>query len=398
MLSERMSRVTESATMKISRETFNLKSQGIDIINLGVGEPDFNTPDFIKEAAKKAIDNNKTNYTLTRGITELRDAISIRIKKDFNVDFSADEIIVTNGAKQAIFNIILAIINHDDEVIVPTPCWPTYMELIHIAGGVPVKLKTDVSMDFKITPLQLKEAITAKTKAILFSNPSNPTGMVYSKSELEELALILKESGVFVLSDEIYGRLVFDDLDYISLGTYREYLNNKLVLFQGASKAYAMTGWRLGFAAGPKEVISACNTIQGHSTSNVATISQYAAVAAFNGNQEVVNKMRDAFEERRDFVFDYLKSIKGLSVTKPEGAFYIFPKIESFYGVAPDGTEIRNSTDLTLYLLKTAHVAVVPGLGFEAEGYIRISYAASMEQLEKGLKRISDALLQIKQA
>lgn len=387
-----MGRISESVTMKIAAETIRLKSQGVDIINLGVGEPDFNTPDFVKEAAKKAIDENKTHYTLTRGITELRESISSHLKNDFNVNFSIDEIIVTNGAKQAIFNIILALINQNDEVIVPTPCWPTYIELINIVGGIPVKLKTDISMNFKITPEQLKEAITPKTKAVIFSNPGNPTGMVYSKSELDGLAEILKESGVFILSDEIYGRLVYDNFDFTSMAIYREYLNNKLVLFQGASKAYAMTGWRLGFAAGPTEVINACNTIQGHSTSNVATISQHAAVAAFNGNQDVVNKMRDAFEERRDFVVDFLKTIKGLAFSKPEGAFYIFPKIESFYGVAPDGKEIKNSTDLTLYLLNNAHVAVVPGKGFEAEGYIRISYAASMEQLEKGLKQIKNAL------
>ncbi|NOG44110.1 MAG: pyridoxal phosphate-dependent aminotransferase [Calditrichaeota bacterium] len=396
MLSERMTRVTESATMKIAAETIRLKSEGIDIINLGVGEPDFNTPEFVKDAAKQAIDDNKTHYTLTRGIKILRESISKRLKKDFDVEFSADEIIVTNGAKQAIFNIILAMINHDDEVIVPTPCWPTYMELIHIAGGVPVKLKTDVSMDFKITPEQLKKAITPKTKAILFSNPSNPTGMVYSKSELEKLVQTLRESGIFVFSDEIYGKLVFDNFDFVSLATYREYLNNKLVLFQGASKAYAMTGWRLGFAAGPKEVINACNTIQGHSTSNVATISQHAALAAFDGDQDIVDRMRDAFEERRNFVTDYLKTIKGLSFTKPEGAFYVFPEIKSFYGIAPDGSEIRNSTDLTMYLLQNAHVAVVPGLGFEAEDYIRISYAASMEQLEQGLSQIKDALEKIR--
>ncbi len=272
MLSDRMKRVTESATMKIAAETILLKRQGVDIINLSVGEPDFNSPDFLKAAAKKAIDENKTQYTLTRGITELREAISSRIKEDFNAHFSPDEIIVTNGAKQAIFNIILAIINHDDEVLVPTPCWPTYIELIHIAGGVPVRLKTDVSNDFKITPTQLKAAITPKTKAILFSNPSNPTGMVYSKDELEALTKILKESGIYIFSDEIYGKLVYDNFDYVSLAVYREFLNNKLILFQGASKAYAMTGWRLGFAAGPKEVINACNTIQGHSTSNVSTI------------------------------------------------------------------------------------------------------------------------------
>ncbi len=396
MLSDRMNRVTESATMKISAETFRLKSQGINIINLGVGEPDFNSPDFVKEAAIKAIEENKTHYTLTRGIKELRESISERLKSDFDVNFTPDEIIATNGAKQAIFNIILALINHDDEVIVPTPCWPTYIELINIAGGVPVKLKTDVTMDFKIRPEQLKNAITPKTKAILFSNPSNPTGMVYSKDEIEELVAILRESNVFVLSDEIYGRLVYENYDFISLGIYREYLNNRLVLFQGASKAYAMTGWRLGFAAGPKEVINACNIIQGHSTSNVATISQYAAMAAFSGEQGIVDKMRDAFEERRDFVIDFLKTIKGLSFTKPAGAFYVFPKIESFYGIAPDGTEINNSTDLTLYLLHFANVAVVPGKGFEAEGYIRISYAASKQQLEKGLKKIKNALEQIR--
>lgn len=396
MLSQMMSRISESGTMRMAAEAINLRSQGYEIINLGVGEPDFNTSDFIKNAAKDALDKNLTHYTLNRGIKELRDVICNWLQAEFNVEYSSDEIIISNGAKQAIFNTILALVSPGDEVIIPTPCWPTYIELIKAVGAIPVLLKTGLENNFKISPEQLKSALSEKTKALVFSNPSNPTGMTYDGAELKGLVDVLKDTNVFILSDEIYSKLIYDNCPFDSVGIYREVLKDRIILFQGVSKAFAMTGWRLGFAAGPREVIKACDIIQGHATSSVSSISQYAAVAAFSGPQNDVIKMRTQFDERRKFVMQYLKKIPGMKFIKPDGAFYFFPKIDAFYGISPDGTEIKNSTDLALYILRNAQVSVVPGQGFAAEHYLRISYANSLSQLEKGLKAIKRTLDQIK--
>lgn len=396
MLSQMMLRISESGTMRMAAEAINLRSQGYEIINLGVGEPDFNTSDFIKNAAKDALDNNLTHYTLNSGIKELREAIVTWLKSEFNVCYSANEIIISNGAKQAIFNTILALISPGDEVIIPTPCWPTYIELVKAVGAVPVLLNSGLQSNFKITPDQLQSAITGKTKALIFSNPSNPTGMTYNNAELKALVDVLANFNVFVLSDEIYSKLIYDNCSFESIGVYRKLLNDRIVLFQGVSKAFAMTGWRLGFAAGPGELIKACDIIQGHATSGVSSISQYAAVAAFSGPQDDVYKMRAQFDERRQFVLQFLKTIPGMEFIKPDGAFYFFPKIDAFYGTAPDGSSIKSSTDLALYILRNAHVSVVPGQGFAAEHYLRISYANSMSQLEKGLIAIKRTLGKIK--
>lgn len=395
MLADRIKRLKESATMKMAAETIRLKSQGMDIINLGVGEPDFFTPEIVKKAASKAIDENKTFYTLNKGLLELRQVISDYLKKNYAVNYNPDEIIITNGAKQALFNCIMTLIDHNDEVIIPTPCWSTYPELVHLAGGKTVFIITDINNNFKITAQQLKNTITPKTKAVLFCNPNNPTGIVYNKKEIEEFAVVLEGTGVFVICDEIYSKLIYDNYEYVSFGKYRDILKNRVIILQGASKAYAMTGWRLGFAAGPVEIIKAADLVQSHSTSNVSTISQYAAVAAFGRVEHEVSQMARAFDERRRFVISFLKTIKGLFFVKPHGAFYIFPKIDYFYGIAPDGMTVNNSNDLAMYLLKNAHVATVPGKGFEAEHYIRISYANSMENIEKGLNKIKQELKKI---
>lgn len=398
MLSEIMNRVSESETMRMAAAAINLRSRGIEVINLGVGEPDFNTPEHIKNAAREALDRNLTHYTLSRGVEELREAISGWLKKEFNVEYSADELIVSNGAKQAIFNAFLALISPGDEVLIPTPCWPTYIELTHIIGAKPVLLETGLSDHFKITPEQLSKAITPHTKAFILSNPSNPTGMTYQKNEIAALVDVLKDSDVYIFSDEIYGKLIYGKCCFESAGVYRDSLNDKVVLFQGVSKAYAMTGWRLGFAAASKDVIKACDVLQGHSTSNVSTISQYAALAAFNGPREDVQNMRQKFDERRKYVYNYLKTIPDLQFIEPDGAFYFFPKIDKFYGTARDGSKITNSTELALYLLNNAYVSVIPGKGFASEHYLRLSYATGMDQLQKGLEALKEGLLKIQRA
>jgi len=395
MLADRILRLNESATMKMAAETIRLKSQGVDIINFGIGEPDFNTPSSVKQAAKKAIDENKTYYTLNRGLAELRQAICRFLRTDFDINYSTEEIIVTNGAKQALFNCILTLVNRDDEVIIPTPCWPSYPELVNLAAGKIVPLVTDFANDFKISPQQLEKAITAKTKVLLFCNPSNPTGTVYSRQEVEEIAEVLKDSNVFVISDEIYGKLIYDNFTFSSFGKYREQLDNRVIILQGASKAFAMTGWRIGFAAGPLDIIKAADMVQSHSTSNVSSISQYAAIEAFSNVRDEVEQMIKAFDERRRYMISFLKNIDGLLFAEPHGAFYIFPKIDYFYGIALDGTRINNSTDMALYLLKNAHVATIPGKGFLAEDYIRISYANSMENIKTGLNKIKQSLEKI---
>jgi len=395
MLADRISRLNESATMKMAAETIRLKSNGIDIINLGIGEPDFSTPELVKQAAKKAIDENRTHYTLNRGLLELREIISNYLKDDFDISYSADEIIVTNGAKQALFNSILTLVNRDDEVIVPTPAWPSYPELVNLTGGQVLNINTEFSNNFKITAEQLKNSIGPKTKALLFCNPNNPSGTVYNRQEVEALVDVLKNTNVYVISDEIYGKLIYDNYEYVSFGKYREVLDNRVIVLQGASKAFAMTGWRLGFAAGPNDIIKAADLVQSHSTSNVSSISQYAAIEAFSSVREDVQQMILTFDERRRYMISFLNGIKGLFFAEPLGAFYIFPKIDYFYGTASDGTRIENSTDLALYLLKNAHVATVPGKGFNAEDYIRISYANSMENIKKGLKKIRKSLEEI---
>jgi len=395
MLANRIYRLNESATMKMAAETIRLKSSGVNIINFGIGEPDFNTPAAVKQAAKKAIDDNKTYYTLNKGMAELRQTISTYLKSDYDISYSAEEIIVTNGAKQALFNTILTMVNQDDEVIVPAPCWPSYPELIHLTGGRVVYIETDYSNNFKITPEQLKSSITDKTKVLLFCNPNNPTGTVYNREEVEALVDVVKDSNIYIVSDEIYGKLIYDNYDYISMGKFRKLLNDRVIVLQGASKAFAMTGWRLGFAAGPEEIIKAADLVQSHSTSNVSTISQYAAMEAFSNVREDVQKMITAFDERRRYMISFLKEIKGLFFAEPHGAFYIFPKIDYFYGTVENGTPVNNSTDLALYLLRNAHVATVPGIGFNAENYIRISYANSMENIKKGLQQIKKSLEEI---
>ena len=395
MLSKRAQRLKESATLKVSGEAMRLRAEGVDIINLGMGEPDFNSPDHVKQAAIKAVEDNHSHYTINRGIMPLRQAISERMKEDYDADYPPDQIIVTNGAKQSIFNVLMALLNTGDEVIMPSPVWPTHPEAVGLADGKAIVVPATEQNGFKLTPQQLRAAITPKTKAVMLSNPCNPTGMVYNRAELGALLQEIKGTDIYFLSDEVYAPLRFDDLDYVSGAAFRELLDDRLVILQAVSKAYAMTGWRIGFSLGPVEIIKAMDKIQGHSTSNASSISQYAAMAALTGPQDVVEEMRAVYEERRAYVQGQLKKMAGIQFTMPQGAFYFFPNISGCYGRTDSGRIIANSTDLALYLLQEAHVAMVPGIGFEAENYLRISYAASLDDLEKAMNRMQIALQRI---
>lgn len=396
MISERARRIGVSQTLKISEKAKQMKREGIDVIDLSVGEPDFPTPLNIKEAAKRAIDENFTRYTASDGIVELKKAIIQRIKEDYGLEYNLDEVLVSCGAKHSLYNAVLAIVEKGDEVIVPSPYWVSYPEMVSLADGKTVFLEALEENNFCITPEQLKGAISPSTKAIILNNPSNPTGAAYSRENLEALAKILEEEDIIVISDEIYSKLVYDEYKFISFPTFSEKIKKKTILINGVSKAYSMTGWRIGYALGPKEIIDAMSKIQSHATSNPTSISQKAALEALSAPQFEVNKMVQEFQRRRNYVLQKLETIEGISCAKPKGAFYVFPNVESFYGKEGKGMVIRNSYGLAYYLLKEARVAIVPGAAFGQDKCIRISYATSMENLEKGMERIKEALLNLK--
>ncbi|RMH62693.1 MAG: pyridoxal phosphate-dependent aminotransferase [Calditrichaeota bacterium] len=392
MLSARAARLKESATIKVSGAAKRMIAEGVDVINLSMGEPDYNTPEHIKQAAHAAIDANHTHYTINRGIPALREAVCRRLKADFNVDYTADQVIVSSGAKQSLFNIIMALVDEGDEVLLPYPAWPTHPEAIGIAGGKVVPLYTDEKSHFKITPRQLEEAITPQSRMLLFSNPVNPTGMAYNDSEVAALVDVLKKHHLYILSDEIYARLCYDGLAYRSMASFPE-IYDRVILVQGVSKAYAMTGWRIGFSCGPAAIMKAADKIQGHSTSNASSIAQYAALAAVDGPQDALDDMLATYAKRRTYIMQRFAAMPGVHYVEPQGAFYLFPNIN---GVLTD--TVDTSEKLALYLLEEAHVAVVPGIGFGAEGFLRISYAASMEQLEEACDRIEKALNKLRKA
>lgn len=391
MLADRIKDIAVSQTMMIYSEAKKLKSQGIDIIDLSVGESDFHTPINIKESGKNAIDQNKTKYTLNQGTTELRAAIASKLKRDNNLDYTIDEIIVSNGAKQSIYNSILATINPGDEVIVPAPYWVSYPSMIQLAGGKMIVIETEESNGFKISAAQLASAITPKTKMLILCNPSNPTGALYSKTELENLAEIIKQNNLYVLADEIYEKLVYEQNSFISFASLSDEIKNKTILINGISKSYAMTGWRIGYAAAPENIISAINKIQSHTTSSASSISQYAAIEAVSGPQYVISEMLDEFRKRRDYLYEELISIERITCQKPDGAFYLFPNISKYFQKHSDEMQINNSFDLSMFLLNEAHVAVVPGIAFGKEGYVRLSYSTSMENLKEAVKRLKKA-------
>ena len=394
-LSARLNRLSPSETLAMSQKSSELKAQGIDIINMSVGEPDFNTPDHIKEAAKKAIDENYSRYSPVAGYPSLRNAIVEKLKKENGLEYTAAQISCANGAKQSVCNTIMALVNAGDEVIIPAPYWVSYPEMVKLADGTPVSVAAGIEQDFKITPAQLEAAITPKTKLLILCSPSNPTGSVYSREELAGLAAVLaKHPQVYVIADEIY-----EHINYIgkheSIAQFPE-IKDRVVIVNGVSKAYAMTGWRIGFIAGPEWIVKAVNKLQGQYTSGPCSVSQKAAEAAYTGTQQPVEEMRQAFQRRRDLIVKLAKEIPGLEVNNPEGAFYLFPKCSSYFGKANGDRVIKNAADLAMYLLEVGHVACVGGAAFGAPECIRMSYATSDENIIEAMRRVKEALAALK--
>ncbi len=394
-VSERVQALAPSATLAMSQKSNELKAQGVDVINLSVGEPDFETPAHIKEAAKKAIDDNFTFYTPVPGYMSLRKAVSDKLSRENGVTFAPEQIVVANGAKQALCNVILATINPGDEVIIPMPAWVSYVEMVKLAGGIPVAVNADITQDFKITPAQLEGAITPATRMILLCSPSNPTGSVYSRAELQGLVDVLaKYPDIIILADEIYEHINFTG-EFTSLGSFPE-TADRTVIINGVSKAYAMTGWRIGYCAAPVWLAKAVTKLQGQYTSNASSIAQKAAEAAYTGSQECVAEMNRAFERRRDLVVELAKAIPGLKVNRPQGAFYLFPEVSAYIGkTTPKGAKIASSADLAMYLLEEGHVATVDGGAFGMEGYIRLSYATSDDNIREAMARMAKALSEL---
>ena len=391
LLSDRVKNLSESATIAMARKSRELKAQGIDVISLSLGEPDFNTPDFIKQAAKEGIDQNYSKYMAVNGYEDLRMAISAKFKRDNNINYSKDQIVVSTGAKQSIANVVLSLINPGDEVIIPAPYWVSYEEIVKMAEGVPVGIETSIANDFKITPDQLKAAINTKTKLMIYSSPCNPSGSVYTKEELRGLADVLKDHpSIIVISDEIYEHINFTN-SYFSMAAFDD-MYNQVVTVNGVSKSFAMTGWRLGYIGAPNWIASACTKIQGQFTSGASSISQRAALAAISEDPKVVIPMKNAFLERRNYMIKELRSISGFNINEPEGAFYLFPDVSAFFGKEFKGNKITNADELCLFLLEEAKVALVTGNAFGSPNCIRISYAASMEELKEAISRIKNAI------
>ena len=397
-LSERLNRLATSATLAMSQKSAEMKAQGIDVINLSVGEPDFNTPDDIKKAAKQAVDDNWSRYSPVPGYADLRRAIVAKLKNENGLDYTADEILVSNGAKQCVCNAVMALVNDGEEVIIPTPYWVSYPQMALLAGGVPVHIRAGIEQNFKITPEQLEAAITPRTRMLILCSPSNPTGSVYTRDELKALAeVVLRHDDLYVLADEIYEHIIYIG-HHESIAQFPG-MKERTIIVNGVSKAYAMTGWRIGFMAAPQWIVKGCNKLQGQYTSGPCSVSQKAAEAAYTLPQDCVEQMRQAFERRRDLIVELSNQIPGLEVNRPDGAFYLFPKCSSFYGKhyksGDDVVTINNSNDLALYLLTEAHVATVGGDAFGDPECFRMSYATSDENIRKALQRIAQALAKL---
>lgn len=391
-LAERVSKIRPSATMEITAKAKELRAKGIDIIGFGAGEPDFDTPDRIKKAAVKALDGGHTKYTAVGGIDELKQAIADKLWKDNEVRYGKKEILVSCGAKHSLYNASQVLFQEGDEVIIPTPWWVTYPDQITLSGATVVSVFTDESVGFKMSADAFRAAITPRTKGLILNSPCNPTGTTYTREELEAIASIAVEHDIFVISDEIYEKIIYDDVPHVSIASLGEEIKKRTILVNGVSKGYSMTGWRIGYTAAPAEITEAMSTIQSQCTSNPTSIAQWASVEALTGPQEDVSVMAAEFEKRRNYIVDALNSLPQVECFKPSGAFYVFPRISGYFGSSHKGKVIRNSVDLTQFLLEEARIAVVPGAAFEADPYIRISYATSMEQIEKGMERMAEAV------
>lgn len=394
-LSDRLQRLAPSATLAMSQKSSEMKAQGIDVINMSVGEPDFNTPDHIKEAAKKAIDDNYSRYSPVPGYADLRKAIVEKLKNENGLDYTVNEVLVSNGAKQSVCNTVMALVNPGDEVIIPAPYWVSYPQMVKLAGGTPVIVEAGFEQNFKMTPEQLKAAITPKTRLLILCSPSNPTGSVYTKEELAGLAEVIKRhDDLFVLADEIY-----EHINYVghheSIAQFPG-MKERSIIVNGVSKAYAMTGWRIGYIAAPEWIVKGCNKLQGQYTSGPCSVSQKAAEFAYTQSQECVEQMRQAFERRRNLIVKLAQDIPGLEVNVPQGAFYLFPKCSSFYGKSYESTTINNSSDLALFLLEKGHVATVGGDAFGDPDCFRMSYATSDENIIEAMRRIKETLALLK--
>ena len=387
-ISKRVDQISPSVTLAITAKAKQMKAEGIDIIGFGAGEPDFDTPVHIKNAAKGAIDAGFTKYTPASGTAELKEAICEKFKNDNNLDYTPQEILVSCGAKHSIYNVIVALCSEGEEVIIPSPYWVSYPEMVKASGATPIILEATQDNDFKITPNQLKAAITDKTKLLILNSPSNPTGMLYTKDELQAISQILVEKSVFCISDEIYEEIIYDGQEHISIASLGSDIKELTIVINGVSKAYSMTGWRIGYAAGRKDIIKAMSNLQSHSTSNPTSIAQKAALAALDGTQEPVKVMVAEFKKRRDYIIERLNSINGISCLKTQGAFYVFPDVSGLFGKSFKGKEIKDSMSLTELLLNEAKIAVVPGIAFGSDKNLRLSYASSMDNIKEGLDRL----------
>ena len=393
-ISERVKNINPSQTLAITAQALKMKQEGKKVISFAAGEPDFNTPENIREKAISAIREGFTHYTTNSGIIELKEAILEKFKKDNKVEYKASEIIVSSGAKQCLFNTILTICDPGDEVLLPTPCWVSYTEQIKFAGAVPVFINTYQEEEFKLSAAQVEEKITPRTKLLILNSPNNPTGAVYEQEELKKIAQLLLKYNIYCICDEIYEKLVYDNVKHLSLASLSDEIKEKIITINGVSKSYAMTGWRIGYAAGPEEIIQGMSKIQGHSTSNANSIAQKASVEALNGKQDTIEEMRKSFDERRKYMVKRLNDIEGISCIRPAGAFYAFPNVSRILerGIEYNSKRISNSFDLSNFILKEAEVALIPGSAFEAEDYLRLSYAASLGDIREGLDRIEKIL------
>lgn len=395
-LSKKAMEINPSITLEITAKAKELKESGVDIASFGAGEPDFNTPSNIIKAATLAMESGKTKYTATNGILELRQAVCNKFKKDNNLSYEPSQIIISTGAKQSLANAFLAILNPGDEVIIPTPYWVSYPELVKIAGGVPVYCNSKRENDYKYTLEELNEVLSDKTKAILINSPNNPTGSIYNKEELEVIANFAKDNDILIISDEIYEKLIYDGEKHISIASLSEDALNRTIVINGLSKSYAMTGWRIGYSASNKEIAKLMSSLQSHITSNTSSIAQYGALEALTGSQESINHMVKEFDSRRKYMINRINNFKDISIIKPKGAFYIMVDISKYYGKSYKGKVIESSLDFAKQILEEEKVAVIPGIGFGLDKYIRLSYATSMEVIEKGLNRIEEFIKNIR--